>query len=328
MRLFPGDHVPTLSAFLQEMRAPWILPPSFAPSHRQRIASLVGRAACTADPGLRFIQLRWADRWLLAQGGLHLPSRVLTWWRIEPITDNPANVLSEAPHLVPGHHLFDFDLDPGLSSLGWLGPLKVRLLECITTTLVDERPLDDPEPVLDLLDDAARRDPDHTSPEASSRFARALSRVGAHGPLPPDVHRELLAVSLAEPSPEVRLSVLDWLLHPGVVARVEQRLGAASGLSERPPPPAEPTAEVSVRDVARVEAEAEAVLEEIRAGRDRQWTPQRAFEAASFLMDYLKTRAPFWKLEERPDGQDWVAAKDTDDVAAARWAHSNKDAAE
>jgi len=47
---------------------------------------------------------------------------------------------------------------------------------------------------------------------------------------------------------------------------------------------------------------------------------QAAFEAASFLMDYLKTQAPFWKLEERPDGQDWVAAKDADDEAAARWA--------
>lgn len=46
---------------------------------------------------------------------------------------------------------------------------------------------------------------------------------------------------------------------------------------------------------------------------------QAAFEAASFLMDYLKTQAPFWKLEERPDGQDWVAAKESDDDAAARW---------
>ena len=46
---------------------------------------------------------------------------------------------------------------------------------------------------------------------------------------------------------------------------------------------------------------------------------QAAFEAASFLMDFLKTRAPFWKLEERPDGKDWVAAKESDDDAAARW---------
>jgi molybdopterin synthase catalytic subunit len=48
---------------------------------------------------------------------------------------------------------------------------------------------------------------------------------------------------------------------------------------------------------------------------------QAAFEAASFLMDYLKTRAPFWKKEHRTDGSegDWVAAKGEDDVAADRW---------
>src|ERR1700722_16195472 len=44
-----------------------------------------------------------------------------------------------------------------------------------------------------------------------------------------------------------------------------------------------------------------------------------AFAAAEFLMDYLKTKAPFWKQEERPDGTSWVAAKDTDDAAAGRW---------
>jgi molybdopterin synthase catalytic subunit len=46
-----------------------------------------------------------------------------------------------------------------------------------------------------------------------------------------------------------------------------------------------------------------------------------AFAAAEFLMDYLKTRAPFWKKERRIDGSDggWVAAKDEDDEAAARW---------
>lgn len=46
-----------------------------------------------------------------------------------------------------------------------------------------------------------------------------------------------------------------------------------------------------------------------------------AFAAAEFLMDFLKTRAPFWKKEHRVDGTDggWVAAKDTDDAAAARW---------
>jgi molybdopterin synthase catalytic subunit len=48
---------------------------------------------------------------------------------------------------------------------------------------------------------------------------------------------------------------------------------------------------------------------------------QAAFEAASFLMDYLKSRAPFWKKEHRRDGSvgTWVEAKDTDEKAAARW---------
>ena len=46
---------------------------------------------------------------------------------------------------------------------------------------------------------------------------------------------------------------------------------------------------------------------------------QAAFAAASFLMDYLKTRAPFWKQVERAAGKTWVDAKATDDAAAERW---------
>jgi molybdopterin synthase catalytic subunit len=44
-----------------------------------------------------------------------------------------------------------------------------------------------------------------------------------------------------------------------------------------------------------------------------------AFEAAEFLMDYLKTRAPFWKREEGPEGARWVEARETDEAAARRW---------
>jgi molybdopterin synthase catalytic subunit len=46
---------------------------------------------------------------------------------------------------------------------------------------------------------------------------------------------------------------------------------------------------------------------------------QAAFAAGEFLMDYLKTRAPFWKREERTGDTRWVEAKDDDDEAAARW---------
>jgi molybdopterin synthase catalytic subunit len=44
-----------------------------------------------------------------------------------------------------------------------------------------------------------------------------------------------------------------------------------------------------------------------------------AFAACEFLMDYLKTRAPFWKKEETPEGERWVEAKASDDQAAERW---------
>jgi molybdopterin synthase catalytic subunit len=44
-----------------------------------------------------------------------------------------------------------------------------------------------------------------------------------------------------------------------------------------------------------------------------------AFAACEFLMDYLKTRAPFWKKERTPEGDRWVDARTSDEQAAARW---------
>jgi molybdopterin synthase catalytic subunit len=52
-----------------------------------------------------------------------------------------------------------------------------------------------------------------------------------------------------------------------------------------------------------------------------------AFAAAEFLMDYLKTRAPFWKQVEHAGGRNWVAAKASDESAAARWAGPERGAA-
>jgi molybdopterin synthase catalytic subunit len=51
-----------------------------------------------------------------------------------------------------------------------------------------------------------------------------------------------------------------------------------------------------------------------------------AFEAAEFLMDYLKTGAPFWKKETGPDGRggDWVDARESDDDARKRWKSPDK----
>ncbi|MGV3491765.1 MAG: molybdenum cofactor biosynthesis protein MoaE [Devosia sp.] len=46
---------------------------------------------------------------------------------------------------------------------------------------------------------------------------------------------------------------------------------------------------------------------------------QAAFDGANFLMDYLKTDAPFWKKEVTPNGERWVEAKPDDDIARERW---------
>ncbi|GAB4387116.1 molybdenum cofactor biosynthesis protein MoaE [Albidovulum sp.] len=59
----------------------------------------------------------------------------------------------------------------------------------------------------------------------------------------------------------------------------------------------------------------EAIMMVATAARHRA----AAFAAAEFLMDYLKSRAPFWKKEERRSGAGWVAARDEDEDALARW---------
>ena len=59
----------------------------------------------------------------------------------------------------------------------------------------------------------------------------------------------------------------------------------------------------------------EGIVLVITASRHRQ----AAFEAAEFLMDYLKTKAPFWKKESGAHGATWVDARETDDAATARW---------
>ncbi len=53
---------------------------------------------------------------------------------------------------------------------------------------------------------------------------------------------------------------------------------------------------------------------------------QAAFDACQFLIDWLKTKAPFWKLEETEDGPKWVEARGSDDQAAKRWAEHDPEA--
>jgi molybdopterin synthase catalytic subunit len=52
---------------------------------------------------------------------------------------------------------------------------------------------------------------------------------------------------------------------------------------------------------------------------------QAAFEACEFLMDWLKTKAPFWKLEENDEGGNWVDAREEDTAATQKWATESTD---
>ncbi len=93
------------------------------------------------------------------------------------------------------------------------------------------------------------------------------------------------------------------------------------------------------RQLARIDAEAhrrwplEASLIVHRYGRLEPGEPivltitasahrQAAFDSCNFLMDWLKTEAPFWKREEGADGARWVAARTDDDAARDRWAQT------
>ena len=69
-----------------------------------------------------------------------------------------------------------------------------------------------------------------------------------------------------------------------------------------------------IHRVGRLEPRDQIVLVAVTSSHRGQ-----AFQACEFLMDYLKTQAPFWKKEHTPDGARWVDARVTDDAALERW---------
>jgi len=69
-----------------------------------------------------------------------------------------------------------------------------------------------------------------------------------------------------------------------------------------------------IHRIGRLQPGDQIVLVAVTSGHRRA-----AFEACEFLMDYLKTQAPFWKKEQTPEGERWVDARSTDDAALERW---------
>jgi len=76
-----------------------------------------------------------------------------------------------------------------------------------------------------------------------------------------------------------------------------------------------------IHRVGVLEARAQIVLVAVTSAHRGQ-----AFQACEFLMDYLKTQAPFWKKEHTPDGARWVDARVQDDEALARWGIDGRNA--
>lgn len=107
-----------------------------------------------------------------------------------------------------------------------------------------------------------------------------------------------------------RLSALELEHYPGMAGAEISRI-AAQALARWPL-----TGLTAIHRFGRIEPGGQIVLV-VAASAHRQ----AAFDAASFLMDYLKTRAPFWKKEHLADGSSghWVDAKEADDDAAKRW---------
>ncbi len=105
--------------------------------------------------------------------------------------------------------------------------------------------------------------------------------------------------------------------YPGMTEKMLERIEAEA--NERWPL----EASLIVHRTGRLEPGARIVL--VAAASQHR---QAAFEACQFLIDWLKTKAPFWKLEETASGPKWVDARAGDDQAADRWTRSDPDAAE
>ncbi len=115
---------------------------------------------------------------------------------------------------------------------------------------------------------------------------------------------------------EEKLGAMTLEHYPGMTETMLERIEAEA--NERWPL----EASLIVHRVGRLQPGAQIVLV-AAASRHRQ----AAFEACQFLIDWLKTKAPFWKQEETKNGPKWVEARAGDDEAAKRWLARDPDAA-
>lgn len=157
MRLFPADFVPGLSVAPPEMSRPWVIPSYLPRRHKDRLWSLLVAGLHRFDDRLHFVELRWSERHDVQEGRIRLPRPLVARLRGETLsTAEPAAIIEFANRWTPGTPVFDFDNVPSLVSLGWLGPFKVRVLYCIMDVLLDRPPIEETQPIVDVLQEAAR----------------------------------------------------------------------------------------------------------------------------------------------------------------------------
>lgn len=133
----------------------------------------------------------------------------------------------------------------------------------------------------------------------TNRFTQAQSNMGA----------VVTFTGVVRDTPDQPLNMMEIEHYPGMT---EKALNTMAGQAEE---------RFSLGDVLIIHrygrlAPGEVIMMVATAAKHRK----DAFEGAEFLMDYLKSRAPFWKREVSQNGADWVAARDVDETALERWA--------
>lgn len=157
MRFFPADAVPSLSVAPTEMPGAWVMPWYLPRKHKDRIWALLVAGLQRFDERLHFVELRWAERHYVEDGRIRLPRRVVVRLRGDAMSPaEPTAIVEFANKWTPGTPVFDFDSALSLQSFGWLGPFKVRVLYRITDVLLDRPPIADTQPIVDVLQEAAR----------------------------------------------------------------------------------------------------------------------------------------------------------------------------
>lgn len=152
MRLFVDGLLPGLRLAPPALPTPWILPSQLNRAHRERLIFLLTQALRGSEPDLVVADLSWGERGILHSDRLRLLPPVLYILRVDtPYPTDPREVLRLGSRLIQGPVVFDFADPHELPALGWLGPLRLEVLRCLTDLLLSRCVLPAAESIIDTL---------------------------------------------------------------------------------------------------------------------------------------------------------------------------------